>query len=376
MTARVVTRALALVVLLVVTGFVVGGRLPAVVSRAVAAPAKDFTVTAQPLSVSVQRGQTAAFTVTLTPVNGFNGTVSLAASGLNTGTTAAFASSNLQLNAGAKSTTLTVTTSSSTPIGSDGFTVTGTSGSTKRTLELTVVVSAPTPPGLAVSATPATVTVAPGSTATYSISVTRVNGYSGTVALATAASLPAGVTVSLSTASFAAGTTSPLTATLVATTSGSTPSSTTNITVTATGSSVSPAVTSSVAATLLVDTNQSAKAFQIAGSSLTPVAPGAGSPIDLMITNPNNQPIRITNLGVTVQGTSTPQCPASQFTVRQYAGSYPLTVPANSAGVKLTSLGVPVGALPVLGMVNSTTDQSACKSITVTLAYTGSATNQ
>lgn len=375
MTARVVTRALALVVLLVVTGFVVGGRLPGVEGRAVAAPAKDFTVTAQPLSVSVQRGQAASFVVTLTPVNGFNGTVSLTATGLTTGAGSTFASSNLQLNAGSRSTTLTVTTSTSTPTGSDGFTVTGTSGSTKRTLELTVVVSAPAAPGLAVSATPATVTVGPGSTATWSVTVNRVNGYSGTVGLVATGTLPSGVAVSVSPTSFPAGT-SPVTATLVATTSGSTPSSTTSITVTATGSSVAPAVTSSVAASLVVDTNQSAKAFQIASTSLAPVAPGSGSPIDLIITNPNNQPIRITNLGVTVQGTSTPQCPAGQFSVRQYAGSYPLTVPANSAGVKLTSLGVPVGALPVLTMLDSTTDQSACKGITVTLGYTGSATNQ
>lgn len=376
MTARVVTRALALVGLLVVMGFVVGGRLPGVEFRAVAAPAKDFTVTAQPLSVSVQRGQTASFTVTVTPVDGFTGTVSLAASGLASGTTAAFAPPSLQLNGAGGTSTLTVTTSSSTPTGSDGFTVTGTSGSSKRTLDLTVVVSAPTPPGLSLSATPTSVAVAPGSTATYSIAVTRVNGYAGTVTLATSGTLPPGVSVALSPTSFAANSTSPLAATLTATTSASSSSSTTDVTITATGASVTPAVTSSVVARLVVDTKLSAKSFTISSLSLTPVAPGAGSPVDLVIANPNNQPIRVTNLGVTVQGTSSTQCSPAQFSIRQYAGSYPLTLPANSAGVRLTSLGVPAGALPMLAMLDSPSNQDACKGVTVTLAYTGSSTNQ
>ena len=62
--------------------------------------------------------------------------------------------------------------------------------------------------------------------------------------------------------------------------------------------------------------------------------------------------------------------------MRQYAGSYPLTVAAHAAGVRLTSLGVPAAALPTVAMLDGARNQDACKGVTVHLAYTGSATNR
>ena len=79
---------------------------------------------------------------------------------------------------------------------------------------------------------------------------------------------------------------------------------------------------------------------------------------------------------MTVTGTSRSGCTAADFTVRQYAGSYPLTVPARAQNASLTSLGVPTSALPTVAMLNKAGNQDVCKGVTVALAYTGSATNQ
>jgi hypothetical protein len=291
--------------------------------------------------------------------------------------TASAAPATVNVGSGPVTSVVTVTTSAATPTGSQSFTLTGTNNPTKRALTLTVVVSAPAPPGLTVAATPGSVTVAPGSTATYAISVSRLNGYAGAIGLAASAKLPPGASLSLSPASIPAGASSPVMATLTVTTGATAASSSTPLTVTATGSAASPAITSSVTATLVVDANQSAKPFSIAGSAAGLLGPGiAPSPIDLAVTNPNNQPLRITNFGVTVSGTSKAGCTAADFSVRQYGGSYPLTVPAGAQGARLSSLGVPAAALPAVSMISTGGNQNACKGATVTLSYTGSATNQ
>jgi hypothetical protein len=376
MSARAGIRAVGLVMLAALVGVLLVGRLSGVDASA-AQQAKDFTVTAQPVSVSVQRGQTATFQVTVTPVAGFTGKVTLTASGLATGMAATFVPSTLTIDPTALTSTVTVTTSSTTSTGSTSFTVTGTSGSTKRTLALTVVVSAPAPPGLSLAVTPAIVTVAPGSSASYNVAISRVNGYAGPVNLSASSTLPTGVSISLSPSTIPAGTTSPVAVTLTATTSAGSPSSTTSLIVTGQSTGVTPTITSSVSASLVVDTNQSAKPFSIAGNVAGALGPGIpASRIDLVVTNPNNQPLRVTNLGVTVSGTSRAGCSAVDFTVQQYAGSYPLTIPARASAVSLTSLGVPVSALPAVAMLSRTGNQDACKGVTVQLAYTGSATNQ
>lgn len=373
MSMRMTTRAAALALFAVLVVVLAVGRPPGMSIGLTAAPAKDFTVTAQPLSVAAQRGEAATFTVTVTPVNGFTGAVSLTTSGLSSGMTATAAPSTVTVGTKAVTSVVTVTTSPSTPIGSHGFTLTGTSGPTKRTLALTVVVSAPAPPGLSVAATPGSVTVAPGSSATYAIAVSRLNGYAGSISLAATAKLPAGASLSLSPTSVPAGATSPVPATLTVSTSGTQVSSTTPISVTATGGTI----TSTVVVSLVVDANQSAKPFSLSGTALGAMGPGvAPSPIDLAVTNPNNQPLRITNLGVTVSGTSRPGCTVADFAVRQYGGSYPVTVPARATDVRLSTLGVPASALPTVAMISRSGNQDACKGVTVALAYTGSATNQ
>src|SRR5262249_14384051 len=74
----------------------------------------SFSVAASPASVSVTQGASGASTITVTPQNGFSGSVSLSASGLPGGVTASFspnpatAMSTLTLTAGPTATTGTV----------------------------------------------------------------------------------------------------------------------------------------------------------------------------------------------------------------------------------------------------------------------------
>jgi len=387
MSTRVITRAAALLALCALVAAVAVGRWPGAgtgattgIGRAtvVAAKVKDYTVTSQPLSVSVQRGQSATYALSVTPVSGFTGTVALSVTGLAAGATATLTPATVEVTTGsAVSSTLVVTTSATTPVGSDGFTVTGTNGSTKRTLDLTVVVSTP-PPAVAVAITPASVSLAPGSTATYAVGISRVNGYTGAITLGTTGSLPKGVQATLTPSSLPAGSTSG-TATLQVSTSSTTPDGTTAIGVTAAGSGVT---TSSASASLVVDSKQSSKPFALAGDVVGALYPGAPArPVDLTVTNPNNQPIKLTNLGVTLgsvtrNGAVVQGCTAADFAIRQYAGSYPLTVPAGSPSTRLTSLGVPTSALPTVTFVDAARSQDACRGVTIQLAYTGSATNQ
>ena len=390
MSTRVITRATALLALCAVVALAAVGRLPGVgegLSGAgrslgrvapVAAKSKDFTVTSQPLSVSVQRGQSASFTITVTPTGGFTGPVALTATGLPAGSTATFTPATVSVaSTAAVTAALVVTTSATTPTGSDVFTVTGTSGSTKHTLDLTLVVSSP-PPAVAVSVTPATVTVAPGSAATYSVSVTRVNGYTGPVTLSTSGALPPGVQATLTPGTLPASSSSG-TSTLQLSTSSGTPDGSTTLGVTASGTGVTP---SSTTATLVVDSKLSAKPFALGGSVVGALYPGVQARVvDLTVSNPNNQPIKITNLGVTVRavtrgGSAVNGCSAGDFAVRQYSGSYPLVVPANTPATALTSLGVPASALPTVTFIDAPRNQDACRAVTVELAYTGSATNQ
>jgi hypothetical protein len=94
-----------------------------------------FTLSASPESVSVAEGSTGTSTITVAPLNGFTGSVTLAATGLPSGVTAAF-----NPNPTTTTSTLTLTASASASTGTSTVTITGTSGSltASTTVSLTV----------------------------------------------------------------------------------------------------------------------------------------------------------------------------------------------------------------------------------------------
>jgi hypothetical protein len=100
--------------------------------------ASDYTLTTSPLSVVIAPGRSGTSTITVVPLGGFNGSVSLATSGLPTGVTASF--SPVSTTQGS---ILTFTASSTAAQGPVTVTVTGTSGSISRAVTLNLTVGTP-----------------------------------------------------------------------------------------------------------------------------------------------------------------------------------------------------------------------------------------
>jgi beta-glucanase (GH16 family) len=143
---------------------------------------QDFSISATPSSQTVAPGGTTSYTVTVTPQNGFTGTVAFSAGGLPSGASASFNPTSVS---GSGSSTLTVTTASSTPSGSDTLTSTGTSGalSHSASVVLTVSAAAPQPPSnLAATAASSsainlTWTASPTSGVTYDLFRSTTSGF-------------------------------------------------------------------------------------------------------------------------------------------------------------------------------------------------------
>jgi hypothetical protein len=99
----------------------------------------DFSISASPASQSIGAGSSTSYTVTVAPINGFTGTVALSVSGLPTGATGTF--SPTSITGGSGTSTLNVTTSTSTPVGTYTLTIKGTSGSLIHTTTVTLVIA-------------------------------------------------------------------------------------------------------------------------------------------------------------------------------------------------------------------------------------------
>ena len=85
----------------------------------------DFSISASPSSQTVARGNSTSYTVTVAPINGFNGTVTFRVRGLPSGSSASFNPGSVT---GQGTSTLTVSTSASTPTGTSTLRIRGTSG--------------------------------------------------------------------------------------------------------------------------------------------------------------------------------------------------------------------------------------------------------
>jgi hypothetical protein len=156
----------------------------------------DFGLSASPASVTTARGASGTTSISVTASNGFSGSVTLSAGGLPAGASASFSAASVP----AGSSSILTLTSGSAAAGSYTVTVTGTSGTLTHTLQIPWTISAGTQPDFSLAASPSSLTGA----GTSSISVTALNGFSGTVALS-ASGVPSGASASLSPASVAAG---------------------------------------------------------------------------------------------------------------------------------------------------------------------------
>jgi hypothetical protein len=137
----------------------------------------SFSLSATPSSQTVAPGSSASYTATVTPANGFTGTVGLTVTGLPSGATATFSPPSITSSG---SSTLNVTTTTSTPAGTYALAITGTSGPLSRTVNVTLVV---VQGDFSITATPASVTINRNGIAQFTVTVTGTSGFSGVVSL-------------------------------------------------------------------------------------------------------------------------------------------------------------------------------------------------
>jgi hypothetical protein len=104
----------------------------------VVAPAPDFTLAAEPVTRTVAGTAVGKFTVMVTPIGGFAGTVSFKTNTLPNGAKASFSPSVLAVAGGTAATTLSIRTNGRRY--TYAVTVTATSGSLRRTTKVTLVV--------------------------------------------------------------------------------------------------------------------------------------------------------------------------------------------------------------------------------------------
>jgi uncharacterized repeat protein (TIGR01451 family) len=149
------------------------------------APEPDFTIDAQEDNQEVIAGESAAYKLKLTALNGFNGPVELSLAGLPGDCSGEFQPAHVRPTGESN---LTVKTGESTPAGSYKLTVTARSGkangSLKRSTTVTLVVEEkPLEPDFEMTVTPASQTLHRGDTALYTVKITPLNGFAEEVSL-------------------------------------------------------------------------------------------------------------------------------------------------------------------------------------------------
>ncbi|MGH9140705.1 MAG: galactose oxidase-like domain-containing protein [Vicinamibacterales bacterium] len=151
-----------------------GGLSSAAVTRTITVP--NFSISVSPSPQTILMGGSANYTTAIVGGSGFGGTVGLTVTGLPAGASASFTPVSLT---GSGSSTLKVVTTATTPAGSYQLGITGTAGSIVHSANVTLIVQA----DFAIAATPSSVTISRGGTATYVTTVTGGTGFSGTTTL-------------------------------------------------------------------------------------------------------------------------------------------------------------------------------------------------
>jgi subtilisin family serine protease len=111
------------------------GRLDLV--RALSAARGDFSISVAPSSATIQRGTSQTFSVTVTALQGFTGTVNLSVNGLPSQTSGVFSPSSIT---GAGTSVLTVQLGQSAPTGTYKLTIRGKSGTLVHSTQVTLTI--------------------------------------------------------------------------------------------------------------------------------------------------------------------------------------------------------------------------------------------
>ncbi len=210
-----------------VCNFAIAGILP-----------KDFSVSVAPTSQSTPAGGTTNYTVTASPSNGFTGDVALSATGLPSGISASFSPNPATITSGPASSTLTLSVASSVAANTYSFNIVGMNGSTSHSTPASVTVTPLTMPSFSLVVTPPSQTVTAGTSASYTVTATSQNHFSGDVTFSPVTGLLSGESASFTPASIAVPTDGSGSSTLTISTSPST-SGSSSFTVTGNSSTLS-----------------------------------------------------------------------------------------------------------------------------------------
>src|SRR5208337_423057 len=132
-------------------------------------PAPDFSLSANPTSLTVKGGTNGTSAITVTPMNGLNGCYTLSASNLPGGIIATFATNPIPGGAS----TLTFTASNTVTSGTSNVTITATCGLISHTTTIALTLNAITLPNTAPTLSPiANQTVNVGQTVAFTASAT------------------------------------------------------------------------------------------------------------------------------------------------------------------------------------------------------------
>jgi hypothetical protein len=225
----------------------------------------SFTLKPSAATLSIAQGASATDTITVTDVSPFAGSVTLAASGLPTGVTAAFAT-----NPTTSTSVLTLTASSTATLGSSTVTITGTSGTLTATTTIALTVTAK--PSFTLTVPPMSITQ--GKTASETITVTDIGGFSGSVT-PTLTGLPSGVTCTFSP--------NPITTTSVMTCTATATATVGTATMTITGTSGTTTATTTFPLTVV---SSSTGSFSLKPSAATlSIAQGASGTDTITVTD-------------------------------------------------------------------------------------------
>jgi xyloglucan-specific exo-beta-1,4-glucanase len=375
-------------------------------------PASSFTIAPSASTLTVVQGKPATDTITVTDVGGFTGSVTLAASGLPSGVTAVFGT-----NPTTGTSVLTLTASATATAGTSTVTITGTSGSVTATTTIALTVSPASSFTIAPSAS--TLTVVQGKTATDTITVTDVGGFTGSVTLA-ASGLPSGVTAAFGTnpttgtsvltlTASATATAGVATVTITGTSGGMTTSTTIVITINPAASFTIAPSASSLAITQSKTATDTITVTNVGGftGSVTLAASGLSSGVTAVFgTNPTtgtsvltltasatatagSSTVTITGTSGSVTATTTialTVSPASSFTIAPSASTLTVVQGGNATdtitvtdvggftgSVTLAASGLPSGVTAVFG-TNPTTGASVLTLTASATATTGNST--
>jgi subtilase family serine protease len=231
----------------------------------------SFALSDSPSSLTITQGGAAGTsTVAVAEQGGFTGSVTLVASGLPSGVTATFTP-----NPTTGTSTISLTASSSATTGAATVTITGTSGSLIATTHLTLTVTAAATPNFTIGASPASLTLKPGSNGTSTITIASQNSFSSATTL-TATGLPSGVTAVFSSNPVTPAANGSATSTLTLTASTTATVGTTTLTVSGTSGSLNH----STNIALTVSSSSGAQTAVYSSTLKAPECAAAGSSCD------------------------------------------------------------------------------------------------